>query len=341
MVVRVEVHAHVIPDQIFGTAGKYGPELVESDHGGAALRVGPYESRMSGSKGLSAERMRRLADPKDRLDEMDRLGIDQMAISTSPLFYLYWAEDDIRVPFVTGLNDALAEYCSAEPDRLFVLPTLPLPNIKASLRELKRMTDSGARGVNIGTSELGDGLELDSKELWPLYEEIEAQGIPIFIHPHPLTMATGALDRYNLSWIVGYTYQETLALANLTLGGVFDDFPGLRVIIPHGGGNAPYQFGRLAEARERQPDVRAKRPLREYLPNVYFDILLHDLQARRFLFEFAGADQLVVGSNFGGWDVVNGFALLDEMKLGEEESHKIGGGNAAHLFGLRVESKAT
>jgi aminocarboxymuconate-semialdehyde decarboxylase len=336
--VNVEVHAHVIPDQIFGTAGKYGPELIETDAGGAALRVGPYESRVAGAKGLSAERMKELANPQARIDQMDSLGIDTMAISTSPLFYLYWADDDIRVPFVTGLNDALAEYCSANADRLFVLPTLPLPNIEASVQEVRRSAESGARGINIGTSELGDGLELDSRELWPLYEEIESSGLPMFVHPHPLTMATGALDRYNLSWIVGYTYQETLALANLMLGGVFDDFPGLKAIIPHGGGNAPYQFGRLAEAQERQPDVRAKKPIREYLPNVYFDILLHDLEARRFLLEFAGADQLVVGSNFGGWDAMNGFALLDEMDLGEADKRKIAGENAAALFGLSVGS---
>jgi aminocarboxymuconate-semialdehyde decarboxylase len=331
---RVEAHAHVIPHTILGTAGKYGPELVETDEGGAALRVGPYESRVSGGRGLSAERMRRVADPSVRIAEMDEIGIDKMAISTSPLFYLYWAEDDVRVPFVANLNDALAEYCATAPERLFVVPTLPLPNVEASIEEVRRAVSAGARGINIGTSDLGDGLELDSKELWPLYEEIESQGLPLFVHPHPLTMATGALDRYNLSWIVGYTYQETLAVANLTLGGVFDDFPGLRAIIPHGGGNAPYQWGRLAEAQERQPDVRSKKPIAEYLPNLYFDILLHDVEARRFLLEFAGADQLVVGSNFGGWDAANGFALLDEMKLAEEEHDKIAGTNAAELFGL-------
>lgn len=337
---RVDVHAHVIPDQILGTAGKYGPELIETDEGTAMLRVGPYESRVSGTTGLSAERMKRLADPQNRLAEMDEFGIDKMAISTSPLFYLYWAERDIRIPFVEKLNDALAEYCSAAPDRLFVLPTLPLPDVEASVREVERAGEYGARGINIGTSDLGDDLELDSKELWPLYEAIEARGLPVFIHPHPLTMATGKLDRYNLSWIVGYTYQETLALANLTLGGVFDDFPNLKAIIPHGGGNAPYQFGRLEEAQERQPDVTARKPLREYLQNVYFDILLHDVAARQFLVDFAGADQLVVGSNFGGWDSVNGFALLDEMDLSDEQRRKIGGENAAALFGLEAHDPA-
>jgi aminocarboxymuconate-semialdehyde decarboxylase len=331
--VRFDVHAHVLPHQIMGAAGRYGPELQDED-GLGALRVGSYKIRVGGGKGQTAEGLRRLSDPRGRIEELDRAEIDHMAISTSPLLYLYWAEEDIRLPFVAALNDAMAAYCDYAPERLLLLATLPLPNVEESIAELRRAVALGAKGVNIGTNELGDGLELDSEELWPLYEAIEAQGLPLFVHPHPLTMASGDLDRYNLSWIVGYTYQETLALARLTLGGVFDDFPNLRVILPHGGGNAAYQFGRLLEAQERQPDVRARRPLDEYLSNIYFDILVHDVRARRLLLDVAGPDQLLVGSNFGGWDAMNGFALLDELELDDKSKRKISGENAAKLFHL-------
>jgi aminocarboxymuconate-semialdehyde decarboxylase len=331
---RVDVHAHVIPDEALGAAGKYGPELVETPDGFASLRVGDYKTRVGGDKGHTGDELRRLADPKGRVAELDSLGIDKMAISTSPLFYLYWAEPEIRIPFVETLNDGMANYCNHDPSRLFLLSTLPLPDIDASLKEIARTADLGARGVNIGTNELGNGIELDSEEMWPIYEELEKRNLPLFVHPHPLTMAVGGVDRYNITWVVGYTYQETLAVARLTLGGVFDDFPNLKVILPHGGGNTPYQFGRLIEAQERQPDVKARKPLREYMSNFYFDILIHDDQARRLLYDFAGADQLVVGSNFGGWDAMNGFQLLDQLDIPASAHDKIAGGNAAALFGL-------
>jgi aminocarboxymuconate-semialdehyde decarboxylase len=331
--VRIDTHAHVILPDTMGKAGKYGPEIVTYDGGRASLRVGPYESRVGGDKGMTAAEFERLGDPRTRISQLDELGIDMMGISISPLFYLYWAEDDIRTPFVSLQNDALSKYCAEAPSRLWWMATLPLPNIEASLAEIRRAVDLGAKGINVGTGDF-DGVDLDDQRLWPVYQELEAHNLPLFIHPYPLTMASGAEDRYNLSWSVGYNYQETVAYAHLILGGVFDDFPKLKVLITHGGGFAPYQVGRIEEARRRQPDVRAKKPVTEYGENIFFEILVHDLAARKFLVDFAGVDQLVVGDNFGGWDAANGFKMLDELELNPVDHEKISSGNAIKLFNL-------
>lgn len=330
---RIDTHAHVILPDTMGGAGKYGPEIGRYPGGRASIKVGPYESRVGGDKGMSADDFAKMGDPRVRIEQLDQLGVDMMGITISPLFYLYWAEDDIRTQFASLQNDALSKYCAEDPSRLFWMATLPLPNVEASVAEIRRAVDLGAKGINVGTGDF-DGVDLDDQRLWPMYDEIESKGLPLFIHPYPLTMASGAEDRYNLSWSVGYNYQETVAFAHLILGGVFDDFPKLKVIITHGGGFAPYQVGRIEEARRRQPDVRAKKPVREYGENIFYEILVHDLNARKFLVDFAGADQLVVGDNFGGWDAAQGFELLDELALPAEDHAKIAGGNAAKLFGL-------
>ena len=332
---RIDTHAHVILPETMTKAGKYGPEIVTHEGGRASLRVGPYESRVGGDRGMTAEEFEKLGDPRVRLQQLDDLGIDMMGITISPLFYLYWAEDEICTPFAAVQNDALSRYCAADPARLFWMATLPLPNVEASVDEIRRSVELGARGVNVGTGDF-DGIDLDDERLWPLYAEIEANDLPLFIHPYPLTMASGAEDRYNLTWSVGYNYQEAVAYAHLILGGVFDDFPRLKVIITHGGGFVPYQAGRIEEARRRQPDVKAAKPLSEYRENVFYEILVHDLAARKFLVDFAGADQLVVGDNFGGWDAADGFAMLDELQLPADEHDKISSGNAIKLFGLEA-----
>lgn len=328
---RVEIHTHVFPKETLGKAGRYGPEVLV-ENGERFLRVGAYKSRPSGmsAKAPSA------ATPKERLALMDEEHIDVMGVTISPLFYLYWAEEGIA--FSTVQNEALARFCDADRDRLFFIATLPLQDIDASLKELDHATaDLGSRGINVGTDDLG-GRDLDDPYFWPLYEAAEERGLPLFVHPYPLGIQTEdrepLADRYNMSWLLGYVYQETLAVAHLMYGGVLDRFPGLKVCVPHGGGMIPYQFGRLEYGASRMKDVKAQRPLRDYLANFYFDICVHDVAARRFLVEFMGPDHLVVGSNYGGWDQVNGFSFLDELHLGAEDAAKIAGSNAVELFAL-------
>jgi aminocarboxymuconate-semialdehyde decarboxylase len=137
-----------------------------------------------------------------------------------------------------------------------------------------------------------------------------------------------------MSWLAGYLHGETVAFATLLYGGVLDEFPNLKICLPHGGGAVPYQFGRFEWAAGVTPGVKSKKSLREYLSNFYFDVVIHDVQARQYLVEFMGADNLVVGSNFPGWDAVNGFEFVEELNLTDGDSEKIVSGNATRLFKL-------
>jgi len=328
---KVEVHGHVLLPESFGAAGLFGPDLTETGDGRFQLRIGPYTT-------ISAADPRKrtdLWDPAVKVEWMNASGIDKMLVTISPLWYLYWAEPEIAIPFASLNNDLLGKYCATASDRLFFAGTLPMQDIVASLTELKRLSAMGAKAVNIGTDDFG-GRDLDNEAYWPLYEQLVANNLPIFLHPYPIPMLDGRVDNYNQSWVVGYIYQETAAFTHLTLGGVFDEFPDLQVYITHGGGFVPYQLGRIEAARTmKQPGVRAKQPVRHYLENnFYFDIQVHDLIARKFLVEFMGADRLVVGSNVGGWDNEDGFKLLDELNLGEAAHKKIAGTNAARLLNL-------
>jgi len=68
-------------------------------------------------------------------------------------------------------------------------------------------------------------------------------------------------------------------------------------------------------------------------------VLVHDLKARRFLFDVWGEDNLVVGSNRGGWDWADGFKLLDELELPAAAHEKIAWKNAAALFNLDLPGR--
>src|SRR3546814_3365890 len=93
-----------------------------------------------------------------------------------------------------------------------------------------------------------------------------------------------------------------MAATNLILSGALDAVPDLNVCISHGGGFFPYQFGRVEAFAQLNPNNNAKKPLREYLSQIYFDNLIHEVSARQFLVDWMGADNVVVGDNYAGLD---------------------------------------
>jgi aminocarboxymuconate-semialdehyde decarboxylase len=332
MTPHVDIHTHVLLRETMGGAGPLGPELKEEPDGTASFRVGNYKLRSRDGHMLDP----RFHNPHSRLADMDAKGIDVMGVSVSPLTYLYWAPKEIGIQFSSLQNDAMARFCRAAPERLFFFATVPLQDIDASVVELDRAVRKlGARGLNLGQTDAALGLFPDDPKLWPLYDKAQSLGIPILVHPYPPGMEGTGTGENPLTWIAGYLHQSTMTGASMVLGGVFDEFPKLRVILPHGGGAFPYQFGRFEYAASRMPRIRAKRKIRDYLPNIYFDCLVHDPRARRYLVEFAGADHVLVGDNYLGWDAVDGFAMVRELALPKSEEDKIMGLNCVELFRLR------
>lgn len=341
-VVTIDIHGHVVPHAIVGHAGKYGPDIYRDEDGNAILKIGSYSIIGEGLIGGPIEK------PDLQLGVMDAAGIDILGVSIAPMLMLYWLEPEAGANWARVVNDALAEYCSHDPDRLFFLPTLPLQDIPAALKEMDRARGLGGRGLYIGSEACGKPLS--DEYFWPVYAKAEADGTPILIHPYPVGQdgdpgaGNGAEHDWSkgalMLWMEGYLHQETLAIADLLLSGVFDEFPELKISVTHGGGAVPYQFGRFEQVMTRGGEnntvgkQRAKQPLRTYLKNLYFDCVVHDPAARRFLVDWAGADHVLIGSNFGGWDGISGVNFIRELELPAADEKKILSDTAAELFGL-------
>lgn len=337
----IDIHSHVVLPETMNKAGKYGPSVTVRD-GHIIIQVGDNVSRVrmdpemaKRAKDNPEVALQRVAGRVDqRIQEMDEAGLSMMGVTISPLFYLYWAEPEIAVPFASVQNDALAKYCAAYPHRLFYMATLPLQDMDASLRELDRaVREKGAKGINVGGGAIA-GRDLDDEYFWPLYTRAVELDVPLFVHPYPEPLAQkGANDQYNMSWVVGYLEQESVAFVRLVYGGVLDEFPDLKVCITHGGGFIPFQLGRVEAFSHYMPGVKAKRPILEYVKNFYFDILVHDPRARKFMVDVIGADNLIYGSNYGSPQDKAGVEFLD-MGLPDAEREKIASGNAERIFKL-------
>ncbi|GAA3581415.1 amidohydrolase family protein [Amycolatopsis ultiminotia] len=339
----VDIHSHLLLPALYGKAGELGPEIVHHDDGRASLRVGGRftkirsvdsieQERIWGLRGAAERYLRSLTDPLTRVAEMDEKGIDILGVTNNPQMYFYGIDAGVARRFQSAANDALAEYCSAAPSRFFFMATLPLQDLSASMTELDRAVELGARGINVGAHSLG-GRELYDEQLWPLYARIAEAGLPLFIHPYPFELVGVPPLRFS-GPMLEFPYQSSMAAANLILSGALDEVPDLKVCISHGGGFLPYQFGRIEAFAKLNPAVRAKKPLREYLPRLYFDGLIHEVTARQYLVDWMGPSNVLVGDNLGGLDSADGFAYVRELGLDAAAAEQINGGNAIKLFRL-------
>jgi predicted TIM-barrel fold metal-dependent hydrolase len=340
----IDLHAHNLLPDMFDHDPHWGPFFVAGEGGRWNIRIGDWvldlvtpEDKEQAQSGRVPSKKAGLAgipsDPLARLEKMDAAGIDRMVLSLPAHMYMYWTAPEVNISYARKVNDANAAY-SDTSDRLDFWAHLPLQDPTASVTELERaVIDLGALGVAMGGANFG-GLEVDDEAMWPVWEKACELRVPLFVHGHNQSCSWGtraASERYELTSIVGFPHDETALFWNFICGGVLDRFPDLKIYITHGGGYVPYQLGRLEGTNEVLGDRKNRQPLREYMPNFWFDPLVHSLSMRKAIVDVIGVDRLVYGDNFGGSDGVRE-DLTDNLGLSPEDTEKIRSGNALSLI---------
>jgi len=279
-----------------------------------------------------------LRDPQKKIRDMDEKGIGLYVLSSTPFAFLYEVEGDLAVELARFQNDQLSELVKKYPDRFAAMATLPLQVPDKAMKELERAIKTlGLRGVEIGSNvakrELGD------EAFGSIYKTLEDLDVPIFIHPHHVA-GLDRLQDYYLSNLIGNPLDTTIAAAQLIFSGMLEKYPGLKIILAHGGGQLPFIIGRMEHGYEVRPESKEKvhQPPRAFLKNFYFDTITHNPDALRYLIAFAGSDHVLLGSDYpydmGDSNPVQTVSKLSGIKAGDRR--KIMRENAIAVFGLKA-----
>ncbi|MBV9680241.1 MAG: amidohydrolase, partial [Solirubrobacterales bacterium] len=212
-----------------------------------------------------------------RIAEMDAHGIDMQVLSqVQPGLEHSTAER--AVPVARAFNDRVAEAVAGHPDRFAGFAALPTADPAASADELARaVRELGFKGALIN----GRTLErfLDDEFFWPMFESAEALGVPIYLHPMPPPQAVydayyaGFGDAVGFmlgapAW--GWHVETGLHALRLILGGVFDRFPKLQMIIGHMGEVIPFMLARIDDTiRGRTVRDPASSPIELSVPEYF------------------------------------------------------------------------
>lgn len=179
---------------------------------------------------------------EERITDMNAMGITMHVLSlTVPM--TYWAKPDLSERLSRAYNDACAEAHRQYPDRLVGLATPPLPDVDRSLWELERTKALlGTHGIYMGTHV--NSRDLSDPAFLPVFQAIEATGLPVFLHP--LIVLGGArLKPFYLNKVLGNPFEAAVAAAHLIFGDVLDKWPTLEVSLPHAGNAPPILISRM------------------------------------------------------------------------------------------------
>jgi aminocarboxymuconate-semialdehyde decarboxylase len=292
--VKIDLHTHVLPEKWPDLRERYGGEgWVHLEHTGCGC------ARMMIGDEVFREVEDTLWNPARRLADCDGCGVQLQVLSTVPVMFSYWAPAAHALDLSRLLNDHIAGLCRDRPDRFAGLGTVPMQDADLAAAELERcVNELGLAGVEIGTHV--NGRNLDDPALFAVFEAAAQLGAAVFVHPWEM-LGRDRMPRYWLPWLVGMPAETALAICSMIFGGVLDRLPDLRVAFAHGGGSFAFTLGRIEQGFRKRPDlvgVNETADPRSYLDRIYFDSIVHDVDALRFLIRKVGAERIALGSDY-------------------------------------------
>ena len=190
-------------------------------------------------------------------------------------------------------NDTIARICTLFAQN-FVgacqLPQISTRDLGPVIAELERCAAAGFVACNLNPDPSGGRWDSPPlTDLWwePLWEALERLQMPAMIHVSgscsPAVHTTGAY----------YLAADTIAFMQLLQGDLFERHPGVRLIIPHGGGAVPYHWGRFRGLAL----ALGKPALSDHLMrNVFFDTCVYHQPGIDLLLRVIGHSNILFGS---------------------------------------------
>jgi 6-methylsalicylate decarboxylase len=266
----------------------------------------------------------------------DEAGVDLQVLSPSASQPNLPKEAD-AVEAARLLNDIYADVVRRYPTRFAAFGSVPLPHVDAAIAEATRCLDTlGMPGINTGCSVAL--RPLDDPEFEPFWAELDRRGAVLFLHP--MGVGGPCMDQFNLPFLVGAPFEDTVAAVRLVLGGVTTRYPNIRVIVPHLGGTIPFLLARIDSGRGGPPrprGVEIEGSIGDHLRRFWYDTVNHSPDALRCSLAAFGVDHLLLGSDFPyatGEYYKHCVTYIEEVGLSSAEVDAIMGGNAQKLLGL-------
>ncbi len=275
-----------------------------------------------------------------RIAQMDAAGIDVQVLSlTAPGVEQLDVADAVAI--AREANDLVAAAVRTYPARLAGFAALPTAEPETAADELERTVRGYAfkGGLINGHTR---GRYLDDRFFWPILERAEALGVPLYLHPTPpphqvVEAAYAGLPPRITALLAtggwGWHIETAFHVLRLIVGGVFDRFPGLQLIIGHLGETLPFMLPRLDIGLAMQA-TGLDRPVSAYLrENVHYTFSgFNWLPAFLDLLLQVGVERIMFSADYPYGSMVQAQRFLEQLPLSPADKERIAHANAESLL---------
>jgi predicted TIM-barrel fold metal-dependent hydrolase len=277
-----------------------------------------------------------------RIAAMDEAGID-LAVLSLAAPGVEQLDGPEAVLLARECNDELAAAVERYPDRLAGFAALPISAPDAAADELDRaVRQHGFAGAVINGH--SQGRYLDNPFFDPVLNRAATLEIPIYLHP--TIPPAGVIE----SSYAGFADKVTFALATvgwgwhintathvlrMILGGVFDRYPALQVIIGHMGEGTSFMLPRF-DATLKPELTGLQHPVSSYLrQNFHYTFAnFNDVPTYANLVAQVGIDRVAFSADYPFGSMKAARAFLDNLPLTHDERASISHRNAEKLLGV-------
>jgi predicted TIM-barrel fold metal-dependent hydrolase len=287
--------AHLWVDRVPAKYRDSCPRIVEQDDGTEAwLFDGELAVTFMGScrplpgfEDLYAARYDQMRpgcyDPVARIADMDldrvqaQLCFPNYARFAGHRFFMNVSDRELALACLQTYNDYLLdEWCATAPDRLFGAAILPLNDIDAAVRELRRVIDKGASAIAFSENPTVIGLPSVHTDHWdPLWAIASEAGLPVCMHIGSSSKMVNTSDDAPPTVLVSLNgVNSMMAAVDWLQSRTLERFPTMKVVLSEGGaGWIPYILERAEKAfhdhRISRKEPRDRSPRERFTEQMY------------------------------------------------------------------------
>jgi 2,3-dihydroxybenzoate decarboxylase len=273
-----------------------------------------------------------------RLAEMDAAGIERAVLSLAGPGVQIERDPATAVREARLANDFAAETVRRNPTRYSAFAHLPMQSPLEAAAELKRCVQQlGMIGALINGQT--HGVYLDDPRYDPFWAMAEELGAPVYLHPAdpeaPYAAWSGYKELTRATW--GWTVETATHTLRMVFGGVFDRFPGAKLVLGHMGETLPYLLWRLDSRAKlyKQSKPMSLEPSQYIRRNVYVTTSGQcAIEPLRCALEALGEDRVMFAVDYPFESTGIAGRFLDEAAISETARAKIGHRTAQALFRL-------